>query len=69
MSFIDSFLGNSAGLGDGPGGGGGTLDIIDGAGNPNGVIVANYGWTYRDTNNDILYTQISKPSGFNWIVK
>jgi hypothetical protein len=39
-----------------------------GAGNPNGVVSANLGNTYRDTTNGIWYRCISNPSGSEWTV-
>jgi len=39
-----------------------------GAGNPNGVVSANLGNTYRDTTNNVWYRCVSSPSGSEWTV-
>lgn len=44
------------------------LGIVKGNGNPNGVLIGNFGWFYRDILNNIMYQCVSDPSGDDWEV-
>lgn len=48
-------------------GGGGGIPILSGVGNPNGVTVGVLNQKYRDTSANIYYTQITDPTGWDWI--
>jgi len=49
-------------------GGAGILMMLEGAGNPNGVVNGFYGQDYRNTVSGIIYKCISNPSGTAWVV-
>lgn len=42
--------------------------MLEGAGNPNGVVTGTYGQNYRDTATDAIYICTSNPSGNIWLV-
>jgi len=44
------------------------VPMLDGSGNPDGLVVGLYGQDYRDTDVDIIYKCISDPSGTDWVV-
>jgi len=48
--------------------GGGSSGMLEGPGNPNGVVTGIYGQSYRDTATDALYKCTSNPSGTVWLV-
>lgn len=44
------------------------VPMLNGAGNPDGLIVGLYGQDYQDTNTDIIYKCITNPAGTDWVV-
>jgi len=49
-------------------GGPGVLLMLEGAGNPIGVVTGYYGQDYRNTASGVIYKCISNPSGTAWVV-
>jgi hypothetical protein len=53
----------------GAGVGGGERDALQGVGNPNGVVVSDFGDIYEDTTTGLFYRQTTSPSGDTWVLE